>query len=55
MHQIRRLNFTETVRHSATDSVDVAGVLPVGVVGVGGVGGDGVAAGQWSLHSLILH
>ena len=26
-----------------------------GVGGVGGVGGDGVAAGQWSLHSLILH
>ena len=52
MHQIRRLNFTETVRHSATDSVDVAGVLPVGVAGVGG---DGVVAGQWSLHSLILH
>ena len=52
MHQIRRLNFTETVRHYATDSVDVASVLPVGV---GGVGGDGVAAGQWSLHSLILH
>ena len=55
MHQIRRLNSTETVRHSTTDSVDVAGVLPVVVAGVGGVGGDGVAAGQWSLHSLILH